>query len=436
MRYSIKQLFLSNMIIKKLFFSQENLGVLLLVFIIYSCFAPAVRILTVGGNEMKNFYEFVITALPDLLLLIVSSFGFIVWLKGNKFQIIALDKTILFFVLFNTLYGLFLARNIFIFAQGFRVTYLPVIFYFIGRIFLSNKNLSKEISKNIFSWFILFGIIGLILHFAFRNFEIHLIELSLNHESVYFIPRIGSMVLMPVLFATLMAITSLYFYFRLLTENKNWFYWIIAILWSCIFLSVSRGPIFAFIIGFLFLSFLFRQWGKSLIVLGIIIFVSSLWSYILTDSLTATNSWIFSSTVDTLEFGEGITRVELWKLSIHDFIQRPWGYGLGHAGVTAIRFLKGTGIPAAVYTSDGWFLKLACETGIPGLISYLLLAGIFFFKGWNYISQNKFSFFTFVFAIFIMINAQCIVSNTLDFYPYTSLYWLLIGFSVNYLQKQ
>ncbi len=419
--------------IQQKFLSARNLQFALITFFIYSCCAPSVRLLLIGGEEMKNGFEFFITALPDFLAFGCLLFALLLMIK-NKFLFSPFDKIILFFILFNSVYGFILSRNIFISAQGFRVTYLPVLFYFTGRL-LNEKDAEKNFSDKIFSWFILFGVIGLILHFCFRNFEIHLITLAGRTQSEYFIPRIGSLVLMPVLFATLMAIACLYFYYQLLTGKKILNYLFIAVLWSCIFLSVSRGPIIAFIAGFLFLTFIFREWKISALVFTIIIFVSSFWSFLLVGSLTPL-AWLFSSAADTLTFGENITRVELWKHSIHDFIQRPWGYGLGHAGVTAIRFLKGATTPAAVYTSDGWFLKIACETGVLGLLSYLFLAGKYFFSGIKIISSTKNSFFVFTFSIFILINAQCVVGNTLDFYPLISLYWLFIGMSANYFVKK
>ena len=124
-----------------------------LVFFIYACIAPAIRLLIIGGGEMKNFYEFIITALPDIILLFFVLFSFIVWQNGNKFNFHIFDKIVLAFILFNTIYGFLLSRNVFISAQGFRITYLPVCFYFIGRIFKLNdfESLCKKILEDIFS---------------------------------------------------------------------------------------------------------------------------------------------------------------------------------------------------------------------------------------------------------------------------------------------
>ena len=418
---------------KNQIFNIKNIINFFLIFFVYSCLAPSVRLLLVGCGEMKNFHEVIITILPDILLLIFISFAFIYLFKGNRYNIHIFDRLMLVFLLFNTIYGFIISRNIFISLQGFRITYLPVIFYFVGKVFSLND--MESLCRKVFYWLLIFGIAGLILHFGFRNFEIYLVSISGNHESAYFIPRIGSFVLMPVLFSTIMAMACLYFYYKILIEKRTLDYLFIAILWSCIFLSVSRGPIIAFLIGFLFFTFIYRQWKESLFVLIIIVVVSCFWSYLLVGSFTPL-AWLFSSAGDTLAFGEGITRVELWKRSIHDLMKQPWGYGLGHAGVTAIRFLKGTNIPTAIYTSDGWFLKIACETGFLGLISYLIICITFFIKGLKIIIENKFSIFTFFFTIFLAINAQSVVGNTLDFYPLITIYWLLIGFAANSFQKQ
>ena len=191
----------------------------------------------------------------------------------------------------------------------------------------------------------------------------------------------------------------------------------------------------AFIIGFILLTLLFKVWKKTLITLVIIFVVSAIWSYILTGSFNIIG-WLFSSTVDTIGLGEGITRVELWRRSWHSFLQRPYGFGLGHAGAMAHRFFKDTTVPAAVYTTDGWFLKLACETGIPGLLSYFTLCFYYLALAKRNLTKHMNTLLPFVFILFLMINAICVVSNTFDFYPVIGLVWLLLGFSINIIEQQ
>ncbi len=389
-----------------------------------------------GGNATSNFYEAAITIMPDLLFASVVCVGLVIFFTWGKFTFILFDKLVLFYILFNLLYGTLLSKNLFIAAQGFRITYLPVIFYFIGRLFSRGKpEIYYKSTRHVFTWFVFYAIAALLFHFLFPGIEASLITASNHGPYVYFIPRMVGFFLTPVLFGTVMAMACLYFYFRLAGDNTMWNYLSLIILWACIFLSISRGPILAALLGFALITILFRQWIKGLILLVIILLVSSLLSYLLVGSFQPL-AWLFSSTADTLSLENGVSRVELWRRSAHDFFQRPYGYGLGHAGATAIRFLKGTSVPAAVYTSDGWFLKLACETGIPGFLSYFALCFYYLYYAWQNISKQMDTLFPFIVALFIMINAQCIVANVFDFYPVISLIWLLMGYSINLCEQK
>jgi len=422
---------------EKNIYSLKYLAWLLFGFFIYINFAPSLRLVLVGGQEAKTAYEFLITALPDIFFLLIILFSIAVYYKGARFRLTRFDWIIIFYLVFNIIYGSILSGNLFISAQGFRVTYLSMLFYFVARLFSSEgeQGTSGKLLLNVFWFYALFVIAGLILHFGFADFEKSLIKTNGNIQSAYFIARMGSFILMPVVFATIVSFACSYFYYRLLNNGAWWNYIFIAILWTGIFLSVSRGPIISFLIAFITLTILSRKWVKALGTLFLITVISGLLSWILIGSLSPL-AWLFSSAFDTLSMGEHITRVGLWIKSLHDFQQRPFGYGLGHAGVTAVRFLKHTNIPAAVYTTDGWYLKLACETGIPGLLSYLILFGSFFYAGAKYIRNNGFTFFSFIFTLAVMINAQNIVENVLDFYPYIALYWFILGLSQQWIGQR
>ncbi len=413
----------------------KGLSYLILFFFCYESCSPALRVFLIGGNAMNGLLQTIVTIMPDILFAAVVVCAAIKYFKGEKITLLFFDKLVLFYIFFNLVYGTILS-NLFIAAQGFRITYMPVIFYFIGRLYNKQKpELASATTHSIFSWFIIFGMLGLVFHFLFTGVEASLIQ-STNHlQTAYFIPRMGGFFLTPVLFGTAMTITCIYFYYRLFTNKSSLNYLFIALTWACIFLSVSRGPIMAFFLGFILLSLIFKEWKKTLAVIIIIAVTSATLSLILTGSLNIL-TWLFSSTADTLSMGQGITRVELWRRSWHDFVQRPYGYGLGHAGATAVRYLKGTDTPAAVYTTDGWFLKIACETGIAGLLSYLALALYYLVLVKKNLSTHRYSLFSFVTVLFIMVNAQAVVANIYDFYPTISLFWLLMGYSINIIEQK
>jgi hypothetical protein len=418
--------------------SLKNLAYLLFGFYVFINFFPTIRLVLIGGQASRNLYEYAVTVLPDIFILVIALFSAWVYYKEARFKFVLFDWLILLVVCFNTIYGFILSGDIFISAEGFRVTYLVVFFYFIGRMYTTEQGLVilKKLLLNVFKFYVVFAVLGFILHFGLRGFEKYIIARSGHVESAYFMPRIGSFVLMPVLFGTLMAFACTYFYHRLLAEGGKWNYLFIAILWAAMFLSVSRGPIIAFLLAFIVLTILSRKWLPALYIFGIITAISFALSLVLVGSI-APVGWIFHSTVDTFGLAEHNTRANLWESSVQDFMAHPGGYGLGHSGVTAVRFLKNGIIPAAVFTTDGWYLKLACESGIYGLLLYFGIFGFYFYKAARFSFKTGLTFFSFMFAMFIMVNAQNVVENVLDYYPCISLYWLIMGATQHvFMQKQ
>lgn len=412
------------------------LSYLLIGFIFIATIISALRVFLIGANPISSLSDATITLLPDMVFAAIIITGVFYYFNGGKFNLILTDKLVLFFLLFNLVYGTIIATKIPIAARGFRLTYFPVMFYFIGRLFQNSKTEEQSKTTNIiFLWLAFQGLLSIAFHFLFTDFEASLIKASNHAQTAYFIPRMGGFVLTPVYFGTIMAITCIYFYYKLLSDTFKWYYIGILISWLCVFLTVSRGPILGFIIGFITLSVLFKKWKETFTALIIIALASASLSFILTGSFNIL-TWLFSSTADTLGMQKGVTRVMLWKLTWHDFLQRPYGYGLGHAGAMAVRFIKGTDIPGAVYSTDGWFLKIACETGIPGLISYLVLAAYFTIYLFRNAIRLKNTLLGFTLALFILINAQCVVANVLDFYPLISIFWLILGYSANIAKQQ
>jgi O-antigen ligase len=111
--------------------------------------------------------------------------------------------------------------------------------------------------------------------------------------------------------------------------------------------------------------------------------------------------------------------------------------GIGKAGHVAARFLNENTSNASVYSTDGWFLKTLIETGIWGLLSYLIFACTFFIlliK--NIVRDRKNRILVFLLTVFIAINLQNMVSNVLDFYLFSYLYWGLIGLTANIIYNK
>jgi hypothetical protein len=421
--------------LKTKFLSLNFLGNLIVAFAVFICIFPTIRLMLFGSRESGTGLELFVSALPEVMMLLI--FLFAIFLFGNRYKqskIPLFDKLMAGFILFNVILGFILSADLKISLYGFRVTYFTMFFYFIGRFFQGYEEVTDAVLQRIFRWLMGFGVLGIIVHFGFPDWERHMIELTGRPQSAYFIPRITSLVWTPVLFGTLMAIASIYFSFRILYNENKWNYAAFTTTWICLFLSVSRGPIIAFLVGLIFLSGLMKKWKSFAKIISIALISASLLSLTLTGSLKMLE-WMVTSTAETMTMTGGLSRVERWIITFKDIKERPYGYGLGKAGETAFRFLKDTQVPAAVYSTDGWFFKQCCETGIEGLLTYLILAAMFFFPFMKFAKKNSLTLVSFSTALIVMINAQNVVANTLDFHPFMGIYWMIIGFSVNRIQS-
>ena len=122
-------------------------------------------------------------------------------------------------------------------------------------------------------------------------------------------------------------------------------------------------------------------------------------------------------------------------MAFEDFTDKPMGHGLGKAGHVARRFFKEGDKSASIHSTDGWYVKVACETGVWGFLSFAIISFIYFIQSIKYLRKNKGSIYLFFFLIFIFVAIQNIGSNVLDFYIFANLYWMLLGFSQNIINN-
>ena len=143
--------------------------------------------------------------------------------------------------------------------------------------------------------------------------------------------------------------------------------------------------------------------------------------------------WVFSSTKETLALNEKVSRVQLWKDTFHHLTNNPGGYGIGKSGWIAYRFLKGSKVESAYLATDGWYLKIANETGIFGLISFLFL---FLFLLYRLFFSRKNGFSLVVLCLVTMVFLVNIVSNVLDYFLFNALFWFLVGAYQNSMEEK
>lgn len=403
-------------------------------FFVFQSIFITIRVLLIGNSESGNVFEYAISSLPELFLVYVVSLVLISSFKEYAFKNISLlDKIVLLYVITNVILGTILAHDIKLSLYAIRMSYLPILFYFIARIsFNGTKIKFEKYFKKIIEWYVVVALIGMILYFGFPELITKFVNLSTDGvETEYHIKRMGSLLWTPVIFGTFMMLSALYYFYRLLKKEKIINYLVYAIFWCCLFLSVSRGSLISFYIGWIMLAIIFKQWKvflKSLLVMVLVVFLLYLNDHKIYDVLM----FIADSSLDTFGMKRGLTRIELWTEAYNDFIRNPMGYGLGKAGHIAARFYGKNSHDAATFSTDGWYLKIANETGVWGLASYLTLAIAYFVQSIKVFKKSLTNFNIFIFVVFVITVVQNLVSNVLDFYSFSFLYWLLIGLSQNF----
>jgi len=417
-----------------LFFLPSSLvGKSFIIFIILICISPTIQLLLTHGNSPASIFDFIIILIPDLSLLSVWIAFFIEKRRANT-RLYLPDYALLSFILINVIWGFILSDNMMTAFKGFRITYLPISLYFLARFWQPDRETISKTLQAIFFILIILAFSGWILWLFFPEFTKLMYEYSGHPIAIYFVVRMTSFLWTPVLFGTLMAWAGFYYFWKTLRNPKffNIDLILLIIAFSGLTMSVSRGPMLSFLLAIIALIPFFEKLKKALMITGLLIVIQSVISLIVMNDLQL-QRWTVSSTVSTMSMNKDITRVSRWDSSMNDFRLKPMGHGLGNAGEVAYKNLDPKN--KATLSTDGWYLKLACETGIPGLLSFLALAVIFLILLWR---NRAYSIELLGFPLLgfaSMIIVQCISSNVLDFHPYIGIFWFITGLSIKNKQE-
>lgn len=146
-------------------------------------------------------------------------------------------------------------------------------------------------------------------------------------------------------------------------------------------------------------------------------------------------SWMVSSTEKTIQMEGEVTRVGLWKTSIKQLRNHPFGLGLGKAGHIAKRYENEQNkLQMGGAATDGWYLKLALETGVLGLLLYLTILVAVVVYWYKYYRKKGYDWVSLLFVIGVFVNIQNIVSNVNDFFLFSYFYWLVFGIFVQQIK--
>ncbi|MFC2101093.1 O-antigen ligase family protein [Bacteroidota bacterium] len=412
---------------------------LVIAYFIFGSIFITFRLLVLGSASSTTIPEYILSLLPEIFILIIIFLVIRYRSDSHKISFTELrlfDYLVLGYIFTNVILGVFLSGNIILALHAIRLTYIPMLFYFIARLGI-RKNLEdyEGILTKIMNWYIIVAIAGVLLYFFMPDLMKRMIEITGSEEQFYYIKRMCSVFWTPVVFGTFMCFFSLFSYYKLIRNNGYGKIVIFSFFWGCLFLSVSRGANVVFFIGMITLTIVYsnyRAFLKGIAGIAIVLTILLFYNYQVFNTLR----FIPLSTIDLLMLKEDQTRVFFWTEALNEYKRNPMGYGLGKAGHIGERFFEKGSLEASTYSTDGWYLKLANETGVWGLISYFFLALVFLIQAFNYWKRNKRTFFTFLFLVFILVGIHNLVSNVIDYYTYSSLYWLIIGFTQNCIHNK
>ncbi len=404
------------------------------IFFVFLCVFPTLRVITIGSSSSDSLVEYLISALPEMMLFVISASYFLKFVRGKKPIIHFIDIAVGVFVVYALIAGSILSNDLKASLYGIRLSYLPVVFYFLvsGSQF---RLVQLEIFLHRFFTLSLgIALVGLIIYVVFPEFQTYMNSLVTDRkQAAYFVVRMTSIFWTPVVFGVIVSSSILYWQYRYFQEEKKVYLVYLTLLFVCLFLSVSRGPMIGGFLGVIFMGVLVRKWRAAFIVFGLFLITYVSTAYYIKSPVELT-VWIFSSTQSTFDMDEDNTRAKLVHDAVEKLEKHPMGLGLGKAGHVAVQLNTENREDISLTTTDGWYLKLLLETGYISLALYLVILIAFVRECVLYLRRHSFDLMTFVFAFGGVVALQCFVSNLLDFYMFSYLYWFILGIGV-YLLK-
>jgi len=319
---------------------------------------------------------------------------------------------------------------------GARMTYWPVVYYFVGRwLPFSYRDIWR------FQWILVIvlgasALVGFLLSYVFREYWIKMVILNAESRewALYAIARAGGLrmtgtLMDPILFGTLCAygvVFSTSLMGRIRCQRQLLIVTVMAYL--CLLgmlFSLTRGAWVALLLSMISVLTLLRNprlWFNvfiSAIVMGCIMIMIS--NHLDKELIVKTWQQILEA--------KSIQREDMWEGVIHAVSKRPIGYGLGTVGHIGERFQNELPYFAPLIT-DGWYLKVLAEGGFPLLISFVFFQVAFLVRMFWLIRRTRDETLPFrvaVFSVFVGACVHSIVSNLWDLFMVAHLLWLIVG---------
>ncbi|MGI6375278.1 MAG: O-antigen ligase family protein [Anaerolineae bacterium] len=309
-----------------------------------------------------------------------------------RLRVTTLDSAALVWLL-SGLFGCLLSRDFTLTARALRITHLPVVWFLLIRRVSTQAGLIRVYATLVLSLASLTALVGLAMFFLVPSSEI-LRLWSLKQGSsglpAETIMRVGlfrmtSFLLSPTPFSSLMAACAVACFAAALTVRRPVYLVLLALFTCCNFLSLTRGGWLLQLTGMITVVAMCRvrllRLTKRLILISLLLAVLVVGTY----AALAQHGSGHASTLDSIErllterdelYGRGLEhRLGVYDSIWSDLVIYPFGHGVGMVGRVAAR--RGDNVRLGTPSvSDGWYAKIAAETGVVGLLAYGFLIAI------------------------------------------------------------
>ena len=226
-------------------YSKKNIENYILYYFIFLLAFISLRVLLISGNSFSNFGELIFSMLPEIFIGFIGTMVVINVAKSPiKPKLTLYDKLIIGYIGTNIVLGILLSMQFNVIMYGIRLTYIPMVLYFIARFGITqDKYTYEQILDKLNIVFLIAAIIGLFIYFFAISIDDFMVQRSNGVVGFYFIRRMNSIIWTPVVWGTFMGFSSIYNFLKLNKKFSIKQLLIFLTVWTSLFLSISRGGI-------------------------------------------------------------------------------------------------------------------------------------------------------------------------------------------------
>lgn len=396
---------------------------LFVLLIIWPIYPTALRMLGLENVTISRLW-------PEALLIGTVAGQAVAWLVARRPLRVRprLGDLLVVLVFAGGIYAAVLAPSVEALVYGFRLSYEPILFYFVVRLLPVHVGELKR-------WLIWFVAGAAIL--GGIGFYFELTGPSRFYSALVppdLIPalwrmgdwRMSSLLLNPLYFGPVVAMAGIFCFAWFLSYRSWWALLFFGFFAACVWFSITRSAYIMLAIGVTTVLIFWSLRSYSMMILSATAFLLLL--------VGAMALVLGGGDFSLLDDGTGTvfsSRFPQVTRTVESFVRAPMGYGLG-LGHASRKFDVNT---LAVYVYDGWYFKVLLEGGIAGALLFALFvlgAPLYLIAKIRHATARfAWSWHLCVLAILLGAAVIALVTNVWEHYMVAGVLWMLFGFSTS-----